>query len=83
VVRRVPRGGFEHGLAASLLAGFVGLIVAMGLGDWFIPFAFTQGIAGYDYTVWGWMMIGAIMLLYHRYVATSSSAVPLTTVTPR
>jgi O-antigen ligase len=66
MMRRVPRNGFEYGLAASLLSGFVGLVVAMALGDWFLPFAYTQGIAGYDYTVWGWMMIGLIMNLYHR-----------------
>ena len=66
-LRRVPRGGFEHGLAASLLSGFVGLVIAMSMGDWFLPFAYTQGIAGYDYTVWSWMMIGVIMRLHYRY----------------
>ena len=76
-VRRIPRGGFEHGLAAGLFAGFAGLIVAMGLGDWFLPFAYTQGIAGYDYTVWGWLIIGVIMVLYHRYVAASGAHVPI------
>jgi len=70
VTKRVPEEkGFEFALAHSLLAGFGGLVMAMALGDWFIPFAYTQGIAGFDYTVWGWMMIGLIMALYRRYVA--------------
>lgn len=68
VVKHVPRAGFEHGFAAGLMAGFAGLVGAMMLGDWFIPFAYTQGIAGYDYTVWGWLMIGLIMAMYYRYV---------------
>lgn len=68
VARQTPGNGFEHALAVSLLAGIAGLFVAMGLGDWFIPFAYTQGIAGYDYTVWGWIMIGLVMVLHHRFV---------------
>jgi len=67
-IQHVPRGGFEHGMAAGLMAGFAGLVGAMMLGDWFIPFAYTQGIAGYDYTVWGWLMIGLIMSMHYRYV---------------
>ncbi|HEY4690060.1 MAG TPA: O-antigen ligase family protein [Anaerolineae bacterium] len=74
LTHRVPRGGFEQGLAYSLLAGFVGLLVAMGLGDWFLPFAYTQGIAGYDYTVWSWMMIGLIMILHQSFTAATTSA---------
>ena len=73
VTRKVTRGSFEHGLAFSLLAGYAGLIVAMALGDWFIPFAYTQGIAGYDYTVWGWIIVGMIMVLHRRYVIASSA----------
>ncbi|HLF25338.1 MAG TPA: O-antigen ligase family protein [Anaerolineae bacterium] len=72
--RRIRSRGFDYALAISLLCGYAGLIVAMALGDWFIPFAYTQGIAGYDYTVWGWMMIGLIMLLHHRYVIAGDEA---------
>ncbi len=61
VVRAVPRGGFLHGLAASLLAGTIGVTVAMGLGDWVIPFAYTQGIVAFGHTVWGWMFMGSVL----------------------
>lgn len=60
-VRRAPRGDFMHALSASLLAGFVATVFAMFLGDWVLPFAYTQGIAGFDYTVWGWMFIGGVV----------------------
>lgn len=71
-----PERGFEHGLAYGLLAGFAGLVLAMSLGDWVLPFAYTQGIAGYDYTVWGWMMIGLIMILHKRYVPAAGVEKP-------
>lgn len=63
---RVRGGGdFIEGLAAGTLGGCIGLIVAMGLGDWVIPFAYTQTIAGFDYALYGWMWLGAMVSLAH------------------
>lgn len=62
--RRVKgRRDWIAGLAASTLGGLVGLVVAMGLGDWVIPFVYTQTIAGFDYALYGWMWLGAMTSL--------------------
>lgn len=63
--QRVPRGGFLQALAAGCVGGYVGTLIAMGLGDWFLPFAYNQTIAGYDYTVWGWLFMGMLVGLSH------------------
>jgi len=63
--RRVPRGGFLQALAAGCIGGYAGTLVAMSLGDWFLPFAYTQTIAGFEYTVWGWLFMGVLVGLSH------------------
>lgn len=63
--QRVPREGFFQALAVGCIGGYVGTLVAMGLGDWFLPFAYNQTIAGYDYTVWGWLFMGVLVGLSH------------------
>jgi len=63
--QRVPEGSFQQALAAGCIGGYVGTLIAMGLGDWFLPFAYNQTIAGYDYTVWGWLFMGVLVGLSH------------------
>ncbi len=63
--RRVPQRSFLQALSAGCIGGYVGTLVAMGLGDWFLPFAYTQTIAGFDYTVWGWLFMGVLVGLSH------------------
>ena len=49
VVRLTHReGSFEEGFAAACVAGMAGLLVAMLLGDWVLPFAYNQTITGFD-----------------------------------
>lgn len=57
------RGDFYEALAIASLGGLAGCIVMMGFGDWLIPFAYTQTIAGFSYTVYSWIFIGALMAL--------------------
>lgn len=47
----------------SVLAGFVGTLFAMGLGDWHIPFVYNIGIPGFDFAVYGWLLTGAMLAL--------------------
>lgn len=49
----------------SVLAGFVGTLFAMGLGDWHIPFVYNIGIPGFDFAVYGWLLSGAMLALQH------------------
>ncbi|MCL4295957.1 MAG: hypothetical protein KJ077_09530 [Anaerolineae bacterium] len=68
-IRLKGRGDFVEGTANAVLAGTVGAIAAMGIGDWIFPFAYTQTIAGYDYVVYSWLFMGAIVVLDRLYPA--------------
>ncbi|MCZ7547426.1 MAG: O-antigen ligase family protein [Anaerolineae bacterium] len=65
--RAIPGGGFLQGFAASMVAASVGFTVAMALGDWVIPFPYTQGIVAFGHTVWCWMAMGTIAALEYKY----------------
>lgn len=60
---RVWRSGFEAAFARGALAGYFGLLVAMALGDWLIPFVYNQTIAGFRYTVHSWVFLGLVAAL--------------------
>lgn len=62
-VRLKRTGDFSEGFASATLAGCVGSILSMGLGDWMFPFVYTQSIAGFDYAVYGWMLLGGMASL--------------------
>ncbi len=70
--RSVPRQGFRHGLAGSLLAAYFISLVSMMLGDWITPFPYTQTLAGIDYTIWHWMMAGLSVALFYEAKRTST-----------
>lgn len=63
---RACRGSkdFTEAFSLAALAGFAGVILAMGLGDWIIPFVYTQTIGGFDYAVYTWILLGAAVALY-------------------
>jgi O-antigen ligase len=56
-------GDFSEGFANGTLAGCVGCIIAMGLGDWLFPFVYTQTISGFDYAVYSWVLLGGMVAL--------------------
>ena len=61
VYQRVKgRFDFLEALAAAALGGTAACIVIMGFGDWLLPFAYTQTIAGFSYTVYSWLFMGTI-----------------------
>ena len=62
---------FSEGLASATLAGWAGCIVAMGLGDWLFPFVYTQTIAGFDYAVYSWVLLGGMAALSSIYQGES------------
>ncbi len=47
----------------GVLGGFVGMLVAMILDDWFIPFAYNNGLPGFDMNVYAWILIGMMLSL--------------------
>jgi O-antigen ligase len=55
------KDGFEGGFVRAGTAGFVGVVMAMALGDWLIPFVYNQGIQGFRYTVHSWVFLGLVV----------------------
>jgi len=60
------RADFAEGLAVAVLAGTAGCVVAMGLGDWLLPFAYTNGIIGFDLAMFNWFFMGSLWALNYR-----------------
>ena len=67
------RRDFVRAFAVGSAGGVLAVIVAMALGDWVLPFVYTQTIAGFDYAVYSWICLGAMAAL-HRIVAAERDA---------
>lgn len=76
-LRLKGRGDIVEGLANAAFAGTIGCIIAMAIGDWLFPFAYTQTIAGFDYVVYSWLFMGTILALDRLYPATTSEPLPV------
>lgn len=63
VKRLKGAANFEEAFSVAVLGGCMAAIVAMALGDWIVPFVYTQTIAGFDYAVYTWIMLGGMMSL--------------------
>lgn len=57
------RGDFVEAFAAATLSGLVGVLVGMMLGDWVLPFAYNETIAGFDNAVLTWVLLGGMVAL--------------------
>ena len=60
---RCAPSGFAEGYAHGAFGGLVGVLVAMALGDWFIPFVYNVGIGGFRYTIHSWVFLGLLASL--------------------
>jgi O-antigen ligase len=65
-IRVHPAGSFEKAFTIGAFAGMVGVMPAMWLGDWFIPFAYNQTISGYNYTGYSWLFVGLALALGYK-----------------
>jgi len=70
--RTKGRLDFTRAFSVGVSAGLLGVIVATGLGDWLLPFVYTQTIAGFDYAVYSWILLGAMVSL-HRLVTSEAA----------
>lgn len=66
-------GNFEEAFAVMGFAGAIASFAGMMLGDWLLPFAYTQTISGFDNAVFSWMFIGCAVALYHMRLHTAAS----------
>jgi O-antigen ligase len=67
------RGDFAESLSAAVVGGTIGCVVAMALGDWLLPFAYTQGIIGFDLAMFNWLFMGSLWALKHSLAAEAST----------
>lgn len=74
VWRLKGRRDFYEAMANMAFAGTVACIVIMFFGDWMVPFAYTQTIAGYDYAVYNWIFLGTITAIDHMIPAAAEEA---------
>ena len=72
--RLQEQNGFNRSLAVAVLGGTAGCIVAMALGDWLTPFAYTQGLAGFDLAMLNWLFMGSVWALNSILQSESSAA---------
>lgn len=68
------RGDFAESLAVAVVAGTCGCVAAMALGDWLLPFAYTQSIAGFDAAMLNWFFMGMLWALEHSLPLDVSTA---------
>jgi len=68
------RGDLAESLAVAVVAGTVGCAVAMALGDWLFPFAYTQSISGFDLAVISWVFMGTIWGLSQQAVLDGATS---------
>jgi O-antigen ligase len=55
--------GFARGFAISMLAVLVAIAVVMALADWFLPFVYNIGFAGFQASVLVWLFLGGLVVL--------------------
>lgn len=72
-------GILEEAIANASLAGLTGTIVIMMFGDWLLPFAYTQTIAGFDHIVPTWVFMGVIVALDHMVPRANETLSPSAT----
>lgn len=68
------RSDFVDAMSHAIFAGLVGCIIAMGFGDWMIPFPYTQGIASFDYIVYSWLFLGTLLVLDNLYPSSAAGS---------
>jgi len=62
--KRYP-DGFTGGYVHGMIAGWVGVMVIMAIGDWFLPFVYNIGFPGFQASVLVWMFLGGLVALDH------------------
>jgi len=70
-LRDCVEDGFSDGYVSGCLGGLVGTLVAGVLADWFLPFVYNVGLAGFRASVLFWLFLGGLLVVKHRGVQAS------------
>ena len=60
------RGDFADGYVHGAMGGLAGSLVAMMLVDWFLPFVYNVGFAGFRTSALAWMFLGGLVALEQK-----------------
>lgn len=63
--------GFAAGYINGMLATMAGIVVAMLLLDWFLPFVYNVGFPGFQASVLVWLFLGGL-IIYENLPATNA-----------
>ncbi len=55
--------GFARGYVYGCLAGLAGSLYAGMQGDWFLPFVYNIGLAGFRASLLGWLFLGGLVAI--------------------
>ena len=72
--------GFSSGYINACLGGLVGMLAAGMLGDWFLPYLYNIGIAGFRSSIFAWIFLGGLLAL-GRIVDLQEKENPATGIT--
>jgi hypothetical protein len=72
------RDDFVRAFAVGSAGGLLAMGAAMGLGDWVLPFVYTQTISGFDYAVYSWICLGAMVAMQRIVAAQAAAGTPET-----
>lgn len=62
-LRKYYTDGFVSGYVNGMIAVWVGIMLIMALGDWFLPFVYNIGFPGFQASVIVWMFLGGLVAL--------------------
>jgi hypothetical protein len=63
--------GFDRATCTAVCGAIPGVAVSLWLGDWLIPFIYNQTIAGFDHSVYSWLMFAMVGGLYMQLKSES------------
>ncbi len=58
-------GGFYQAFSIGMTGGLIGMMAAMMLTDWFMPFIYNNSLQGFDFNVYAWILLGAMAGMEH------------------
>ena len=62
-LRKRVQDGFSQGYIMACLGGLAGMLVSGFLADWFLPFLYNIGIAGFRASIFAWIFLGGLISL--------------------
>jgi O-antigen ligase len=72
-LREIAPAGFERAYVYGALGGLIGTVIAAFLGDWVIPFVYNVGLAGFRFSMLGWLFLAGLVIIERNNTPADSS----------